>query len=468
MNIFILSFRLPVCNTERREMKRTAIYLRVSSDRQSQEGDSIAAQRQALTKYIDDRPDLVLAGEYIDDGISGTKYSQRDELQRMLADVEEGKIDLILFVKLDRFFRSVRHYTAAQAILDKHGVGWTAIWEPIYDTTTPQGRLIVNQMMSIAQFEAENTGQRIKQVQAYKVTQGEVISGNPPYGYRIENKHLVPSETAEGVLLAFQTFERTGSINGSLRELAGVPGLPRIQKDFKKMLKNPVYIGKYRDNDHFCEPIIPLPLWERVQELLPINIRSNQRQTYIFSGLIRCAECGASYAANTRRRQRGNYLQIIHQYRCPKHFMRKPALCTNTKVMNENVLERYLIENLSSMIEKTVVEYEATAKPARDKAARIAKLQGKVDKLKELFINDLISLEEYKADKETLTAQIEALQAEAAEEPTVNTEALKQLQGMNFRGIYEGMEPDEKRRFWRAIIKVIHFDQERNIDVEFL
>lgn len=215
-------------------MKRTAIYLRVSSDRQVQEGDSIAAQRQALTKYIDDRPDLVLAGEYIDDGISGTKYSQRDELQRMLADVEEGKIDLLIFTKLDRFFRSVRHYTAAQAILDKHGVGWTAIWEPIYDTTTPQGRLIVNQMMSIAQFEAENTGQRIKQVQAYKVTQGEVISGNAPYGYRIENKHLVPSEDAESVLLAFQTFERTGSINGSLMELAGVSGLPRINFDIEK------------------------------------------------------------------------------------------------------------------------------------------------------------------------------------------------------------------------------------------
>ena len=89
-------------------MKRTAIYLRVSSDRQSQEGDSIAAQRQALAKYIDDRPDLVLAGEYIDDGISGTKYSQRDELQRMLADVEDGKIDLLIFTRLDRFFRSVR------------------------------------------------------------------------------------------------------------------------------------------------------------------------------------------------------------------------------------------------------------------------------------------------------------------------------------------------------------------------
>jgi len=447
-------------------MIKAALYLRVSSERQSKEGDSIPAQREALRKYAKER-EYIIADEYIDDGVSGTK-ADRDELMRLLEDVKSGKVNLILVTKLDRLYRNIKHYLNMMDILDKYNVGWTAIWEPIYDTTTPQGRLIVNQMMSIAQFEAENTGQRIKQVQAYKVTQGEVISGNPPYGYRIENKHLDPSETAESVLLAFQTFERTGSINGSLRELAGVPGLPRIQKDFKKMLKNPVYIGKYRGNDHFCEPIIPLPLWERVQELLPINIRSNQRQTYIFSGLIRCAECGASYAANTRRRQRGNYLQIIHQYRCPKHFMRKPALCTNTKVMNENVLERYLIENLSSMINKTVVEYEATAKPARDKAARIAKLQGKVDKLKELFINDLISLEEYKADKEKLTAQIEALQAEAAEEPTVNTEALKQLQGMNFRGIYEGMEPDEKRRFWRAIIKVIWFDEERNINVEFL
>lgn len=449
-------------------MKKTAIYVRVSSDRQVQEGDSIAAQRQALTKYVNSRPDLVLAGEYIDDGISGTKYSQRDELQRLLEDVEAGKIDHIAFTKLDRWFRSVRHYTATQEILDRCAVSWTAIWEPIYDTTTPQGRLIVNQMMSIAQFEAENTGQRIRQVQAYKITKGEVISGNTPYGYKIENKHLVPSENAETVLLAFQTFERTGSINGSMMELAGLPGLPRIQKDFKKMLKNPIYIGKYRGNDHFCEPIIPLPLWEHVQELLPKNIKSNQRQTYIFSGLIRCGECGCSFAANTRRRRRGNYLQIIHQYRCPKHFMRKPSQCTNPKVLNENVLERYLVDNLSEMINQTIVEYEKEARPARDKAARIAKLQGKVDKLKELFINDLISLEEYKTDKENLMAQIESIQAEAAEEPTVNTEALKAIQQMNFRGIYEGMNPEERRRFWRAIVKSIRFDQERNIDVIFL
>ena len=68
-------------------MKRTAIYLRVSSDRQAREGDSIPAQRAALRTYINDHPDLTFVGEYLDDGISGTKYSQRDELQRLLEDV---------------------------------------------------------------------------------------------------------------------------------------------------------------------------------------------------------------------------------------------------------------------------------------------------------------------------------------------------------------------------------------------
>lgn len=451
-------------------MKRTAIYIRVSSDKQAQEGDSIAAQRQALIKYIDDRPDLVLAGEYIDDGISGTKYSQRDELQRLLEDVEAGKVDRIAFTKLDRWFRSVRHYTATQEILDKNSVSWTAIWEPIYDTTTPQGRLIVNQMMSIAQFEAENTGQRIRQVQAYKVSQGEFISGNTPYGYCLKDKHLVPNEHAQNVVKAFETFERTGSLYGSMAELAGTPGIPALKKDFKKMLKNPIYIGKYRDNENFCSPIVPLPLWEHVQTLIPINIKKSQRHVYIFSGLIRCAECGRSFGANTRRRQRkeGGSISITHQYRCPKHYQQKAGKCINAKVVAENVMERYLLENLSAMISKTVVEYEEKANPVRDQSAKIAKLRSRADKLKELFLNDLISIEEYKADKEIILSKIEAAQAEQVSSPAVNTEALAQIQKMDVSGIYTGMTAEEKRRFWRAIIRTIWFSANREIKVEFL
>lgn len=444
-------------------MKRAAIYLRVSSDRQAREGDSIPAQRDALRKYIADRPDLTFAGEYLDDGISGTK-ADRDELQRLLEDVEQDRIDLILFVKLDRWFRSVRHYTATQEILDRHGVGWTAIWEPIYDTTTPAGRLIVNQMMSIAQFEAENTGQRIRQVQAYKVAQGEVISGSTPPGYSIENKRLVINEEAESVRQAFRAYDRTGSLSETMRICAGLPGLPRAKSPFKNMLKNTLYIGKHPRNDHFCEPIIPEDLFERVNKGLRMNVKKSQKNVYIFSGLLRCGTCGCSMGGGTRRRQRGNgKLEITPQYRCAKHYTRVPAQCGNAKILSESVLENYLIERIRGEIGALV--YDVQAAPIRDTRAQAAALEAKLKRLKDLYVEELISLEEYKADREAYTRQLEELRAESP--AGADLDGLRELLKTDFEDLYYDMNKLEKRRFWRAILKEIRFNEDRTIDLYF-
>lgn len=453
-------------------MKKTAIYLRVSSDRQAQEGDSIPAQREALRKYIDERPDLSFAGEYLDDGISGTKAT-RDELSRLLEDVKSGKVDLIIFTKLDRWFRSVRHYTATQDILDQYGVGWTAVWEPIYDTTTPQGRLIVHQMMSIAQFEAENTGQRIRQVQAYKLTQHEVISGSTPPGYSIREKHLVPNEDAPHVLTAFETYSRTGSLNETMRYIVGLPGLPRSKPAFKRMLRNTLYIGKHPSGiDSFCEPIIPLPLFEDVQRQLSINIKKSQKQTYIFSGIIRCAECGGAFAANTRKRQRGRgSLKIIHQYRCARHYNQKPPQCVNPKAITETALEKYLITNLQQIVTETIIRYEARRETERDTAAQIAALHRKEARLKELFINELITLDEYKRDREEYTRQIAALESAQPAEPAEITEALENLQriaGEDLQALYSDLTPAERRRFWRATLQAVTVSADRRIEISFL
>lgn len=447
-------------------MKRTAIYLRVSSDRQAREGDSIPAQRDALRKHIDDRDDLTFAGEYLDDGISGTK-ADRDELQRLLDDVEAGKIDLIIFTKLDRWFRSVRHYSATQEVLDRHGVEWTAIWEPIYDTTNPAGRLIINQMMSIAQFEAENTSSRIRQVQAYKVSQGEVISGSTPPGYSIVDKHLQPNEDAPNVREAFEAYDRTGSLNETMRRCAGLHGLPRSKPPFKRMLQNTLYIGQHPRNPNFCEPIIDADLFERVQVGLSRNIKKSQRHTYIFSGLIRCAECGAMYAAGTRKRTRGNYHEEIALYRCPHRYNVKPEQCDNTKVIIEPALERELLGSLRKHMEDLILEYEIKEAPAKDRSAQIAEYRRKIDKLKDLYVNDLISLEEYKADKERYLATIEELEQEAQKPPETDLGGLRELLATNFEEVYTHMEKPEKRRFWRAILKEIRFSKDRTIDLVF-
>ena len=429
-------------------MKRTAIYMRVSTDKQAQEGDSIPAQREALTKYVTDHADLVLAGEYLDDGVSGQKY-QRDELQRLLDDVRQGKIDQICFVKLDRWFRSVRHYTATQEVLDKYGVGWTAIWEPIYDTTTPSGRLIVNQMMSIAQFEAENTSQRIRQVFRYKAAKGEVLSGNQPFGFSIENKRLVPNQDAEKVVDLFNFF-RANPCYSELAKYAHIKyGLTKKQANWKRMLQETKYIGVYKGVSDYCEPIIPIALFEAVQRQMQAPVKASTRHVYIFSGIFFCAECGCAMNGTSRT---DGYLV----YRCQRHFCAVPA-CDNQKTMFEKTLEKELLSRitLQGSLEAQVME----RKPKKN----IKSLERKIERLKELFVNDLISLDEYKADREAIEAQITALQAPYSPKH----EALDKIIGQDVQTLYKGFNSEEKRLFWRSIVKEIRMDASKQLTVEF-
>ena len=447
-------------------MKRTATYLRVSSDRQAREGDSVPAQREALRTYINARPDLIFAGEYLDDGISGTKYRERSELQRLLADVKAGRIDLILVTKFDRFFRSVKDFVITQELLQEHGVDWKAINDIDFDTTTPSGRFLVTSMMAVGELEAGLDSQRIRDVFAYKVAQGEVISGSTPPGYSIRDKRLVPDEHASSVLQAFRAYDRTGSLAQTMRICAGLPGLPRSKSPFKGMLKNQLYIGKHPGNDNFCEPIIPEDLFDRVQKGLSMNVKISQKHVYIFSGLLRCGECGRAMGGGTRRRQRGNgKLEITPQYRCAKHYTRVPAQCPNAKVVSETVLEDYLIERIRKEIGDLILQYDVRMAPVRDSRAQVAALEGKLRRLKELYVEELIGLDEYKRDREMYLQQIEDLQAESPAESDLG--GLRELLKTDFEEAYYDMTKPEKRRFWRAILTEIRFNSDRTIDLHF-
>lgn len=260
-------------------MKRTAIYCRVSTSRQEKEGDSIPAQLDALREYIRQRDDLIPAGEYIDAGISGTK-EQRDEMQRMLGDVRAGKIDLIITTKLDRLHRSLRNFLNMQSVLEKYHCNWLAIWEPIYDSSTPQGRMIINTMVNLAQFEAENTGSRIKQVFEYKAAQGEVLSGKILFGYRITDKHLTLDPTAAPVVRAiFEEYARSNSLADAVR-LAGDLGRLTDCRSIKRLLTNSKYAGEYRGNPAYCPAIIDKATFDAVQIALSRNVKKSQKRTY--------------------------------------------------------------------------------------------------------------------------------------------------------------------------------------------
>ena len=438
-------------------MKRAAIYCRVSTDRQAQEGDSISAQLSALRTYIDNRSDMICAGEYIDDGVSGTKYNERDELQRLINDVKLGKIDIIIFTRIDRWFRSIRHYLNMMETLDKYGVGWLAVWEPIYDTTTPQGRLIVNQMMSIAQFEAENTGQRIRQVFDYKTAQGEVTTGNCPLGYSISDKHLVPNGDADMVRDLFRHYDANNNLNELTRYASLRHGLVRTKHAFKYLLKNTKYIGTWRGNDHFCEPIVDRTVFDAVQRKLSANVKSGRKYDYIFSGMIRCPVCGKMYGSQMdRRRRKDGSLCETPRYRCASHYNEKR--CPNAVTIREVEIEEYLLEHVRELLHDRDLEYRKQAKRAANAADQRRKAEEKLRRLKDLYLNGLISLDEYKADRERISAPVEV---------PVPKQAPIQLPS-SFNKLYESFTNKEKRRMWQGVIKEMRITRDREIEVDFL
>lgn len=447
-------------------MKRTAIYMRVSSMIQAQEGDSIPAQKDALRKYIDSHDDMILAGEYCDDGVSGTR-DDRDELQRLLTDVKSGKIDMIIVTKLDRLYRSIRHYLNLQDTLDRYGVYWLAIWEPIYDTSTPQGRLIINQMMSIAQFESENTGQRIRQVQSFKVSKGEVISGSTPPGYSIVNKHLVPNEHADAVRDVFKHYSLTGNLHETMRYAAAYGVFPSTSSAFHNILSNPTYIGVKRDNPSFCEPIIDNALFADVQRKLSMNVKISQKRTYIFSGLIRCAECGCVMAGLQQHVSSRNKTPM-NAYRCAKRYssggLRR---CDNTKVMREHILEKYLLDNIRPLIKDLVLQYKVRQKPQRNAKKQIEKLEKKKTRLKDLYLSGMITLDEYKTDRESIDTQIASVTPKNAPK-CHDTTLLEDFIAKDIESLYGDFTASERRYLWRSVIKEIRFDKNRNIEIIFL
>lgn len=439
---------------------RVGLYARVSTDQQVRDGDSIQAQLSALKSYCE-KNGYEIAGIYTDDGISGTLLNERDELQRLLDDVRSGKIDLLIFTKLDRYFRNLKHYLNTQEVLDKYNVPWIAIWEN-YETRTPQGRLMVNQMLSFAQFEAEQTGQRINQVFSYKRQNHEILSGKIPYGYKIENKHLViDPEKADIVRQAFHIYIATGGISETLRQTEGL-GLPKTQRAMKLLLQNRKYIGECYGIENYHEAIIDRNTFDMVQEMLGRNVRQSKKRKYIFSGLCTCSDCGRRLVGTTDKIKPKNERYKV--YRCMGHY-RAIQDCINSKSLNEKKLEKYLVENLKDLAFADISVKDK--RKATNYEKKIANTEKKISRLKELYINELITLDDYKHDLAAYKADIDTFKAEARKYKGADKKALYDLVGRNLADWYWTLSEDERKVIWRSVIDQIYFDNDKNIKIVF-
>lgn len=432
---------------------RVALYCRVSTEEQAQHGLSIDAQLASLRQWAADNGHTI-AGEYLELGVSGRRPpSKRPELQRLLDDLLPAHIELIAFTKLDRWTRNIKGYYDVQERLDRCRVSWTATQED-YETVTAGGRFKVNIMLSVAENEADRTSERIKAVFERKVEQGECINPSGlPLGYTCIGKRVVQDENAPAARAVFEHYAAHGNKMGARNMLQTEfhIDLPVLSVDH--MLHNPLYTGEYRGNREYCEPIISRELFDRIQDDLARRHtrKTPSGRTYLFTGLLVCGECGRRMCSGARTRKHC----VTVYYRCPGNYMMK--LCENRHNTREALIETYLLDHLEEQLRDAESEYEQRPKVKRPTINRAA-VQKKLDRLKDLYVDGLITKEQYRADHDKYTAQL----AQPSDTPPRFT-AIRHLIGANFREDYTALTQDQKKTFWRSVLDHIVIDKDSNL-----
>ena len=282
------------------KISRCAIYTRKSTeDGLDQEFNSLDAQYEACAAYaLSQRHEgwVLLPGRYDDGGFSGGNM-QRPGLQRLMAEVAAGKVDVILVYKIDRLTRSLADFAKIVEVLDGAGASFVSITQS-FNTTTSMGRLTLNMLLSFAQFEREVTGERIRDKIAASKRRGLWMGGPVPLGYDVRERKLVVNETeAELVRHIMQRYLEVESVAELADELNRQGYRTKIQQRasgphrggclFRRgtlyhLLSNRIYRGLivHKGEAHAGEheAIVPEELWDEVQRTLAARAQGTARR----------------------------------------------------------------------------------------------------------------------------------------------------------------------------------------------
>lgn len=425
--------------------KRAALYIRVSTDEQARHGYSLAEQEYDLRRYAEQQGYNVV-GLYADEGATARKaLSRRKGLQRLLEDVQAETIDIIIFKCLDRWFRNVHDYYAVQDILDQHGVLWECSQEAIFNTTTTNGRLMLNLKLSLAQHESDQTGDRVRYIHEGLLREGRVITGHMPLGYVIgaDKRIHVDEATAPIVQEMFQYFVEHRTILSTFRMMRQKYGYAKTEGSIGRALKNRAYLGEYYGIKGFCPALIDEGLFAQAQKLFAGRTRNpSSKMTYLFWGLLRCPECGR--LLTPRNRKLNN--KVYTYYTCRDHTHGRG--CPHKTYWREDRIEAALLTSLEIELRRYLADVNKVTHDADAQAVTIEELRTKQARLKELYVEGLIQREDFDMRYSEVNAQIVALRPQA----TVNLAYLETVAADDLIERYERLSKQMRKMFWSRIL----------------
>jgi DNA invertase Pin-like site-specific DNA recombinase len=340
---------------------RCAVYTRKSTEEGlEQEFNSLDAQREACEAYVASQKAegwLLVPDRYDDGGFSGGTL-ERPALRRLIADIETGRIDIVVVYKIDRLSRSLIDFAKLVEVFDRNTVTFVSITQS-FNTTTSMGRLTLNVLLSFAQFEREVIGERIRDKFAASRRKGMWMGGWAPLGYDIKDRRLIVNEPeAKLIQSIFKRFARGMQPQVLIETLANEGSLNKQGKPIDKgylyrLLNNRVYLGEAvhkgtsYPGEH--EAIIGPDLWDQVHTLIKGTSRSRTKRPLgrtpaLLKGLIFGPSGTAMSPAHTRKRGR------LYRYYVSNDLIRTGACASPIRRIPAEPVEVAVLAQIKTMV----------------------------------------------------------------------------------------------------------------------
>lgn len=429
-----------------------AIYIRVSTKKQVEEGYSLDAQLDILKKFCENNG-YILYKVYADEGKSG-KDTNRPAFQEMMKDMRDGHFNKILVTKLDRISRSLIDLENLIKDLQKNNCDFESASEKI-DTNSAMGLMFIRLLGIFAQFERERISERIFDAFETMVNESKPISGSQPMGYKIENGAVVIDKEKEPMVRElFDLYEESHNLRRSILIINEKYNLELKYDNVRSAIQNTMFYGTYRNNPNYCTPYMSKERWEAINNIRLSGKAIKQTHTghtYLFSRLIVDKNCGCKMAGKTHK-QKYNH---TYTYVCNKSLQLKQ--CISNRAVNEKRLEKYLLDNFDSFIRDYFISLDLEYKTitTKDNTKEIADLKEELRRTTISFNKGRMEEADYDREWIRINNKIKKLESEPVYK---NTSHLEDLIATDWRTMYNTLTKENKAIFWRTFIDKIEID----------
>ena len=450
-------------------MIKCAIYPRKS--KQVDNSDSMQAQVEMCLQYLNSKYGennysvSIYDGDY---GITGHITKNRKDFLRMMQDIKDGKIELVLIQRYDRIARNTRDFCNIFYEMEKNNCNLVSVSQQI-DTSTPYGKKFMYDQASMAELEWALCSERRKDANRYARSIGKCTlpDSSITFGYKAEIvdgiRRMVKDKDKEHIVYEiFEHVKKYSNYTGCAKYINEKYGTSFTNNTIKNMIKRTFYCGIYGDNKEFCEPYFTEDEWKEMQVHKPVIRNDPKKKTEIlFSGLIRCPCCNRLMRACQKTKRN----DIVYRYyHCEYHTTRH---CENNKVRSELIIENLLLDflqNYVSNLETIIKEREIKQRKIIDNTKI---LEQELERLNTMYLKGRITELFYDTEYLRLTTLIDRNKANTQAEGHIKK--VKDIFFDNWIEEYNKLDKLHRKLFWRELLKEIVIDTNGNvIDVIFL